>query len=88
MIVRAFILVIGLPVITLAEALSQQDADNFVRDLIWNPDSIQTWFDDDELIASYIASFTIPSTPVPWCDNKYYFSVERTVFEEPLNIQK
>jgi hypothetical protein len=42
----------------------------------------------NELIASYIASFVLPPVPVPKQEGRYYFSIDKTVFEEPLEMLK
>jgi hypothetical protein len=49
--------------------------------------SVYNLFTND-LIASYVASFVLPPTPVPKKAGRYYFSIDKTVFEEPLEMLK
>ncbi len=42
----------------------------------------------NELIASYVASFVLPPASVPKQEGRYYFSIDKTVFDEPFEILK
>ncbi len=49
MIPRTFILLLLIPLSIYAQILSKDNAEHFVRDLIWNPDSIQSWLDEHSI---------------------------------------